>query len=47
VQYRMLQRMQHRFPGFIVVLGKGPRPWIWLSPQAREWGFRVVTRLQG
>ncbi len=41
--YRKLQRTNHLFPGFIVVLGKGPQPWIWHSPQAREWGFHVFS----
>ena len=43
VSYRALQRANHLFPGFIVVLGKGPAPWIWHSPGAREWGFRVLS----
>jgi hypothetical protein len=45
--YRTLQRMNHLFPGFIVILGKGPKPWIWHSPKAREWGFRVVSTAPG
>ncbi|KAF0187860.1 MAG: Uncharacterized protein FD165_2875, partial [Gammaproteobacteria bacterium] len=43
IQYRTLERLNHRFPGFIVVLGRGPTPWIWHSPRARAWGFRVVS----
>lgn len=43
VSYRALQRSGHVFPGFIIVLGKGPAPWIWHSPGAREAGFRVVS----
>jgi hypothetical protein len=47
VSYRALQRAGHLFPGFIVVLGKSPLPWIWHSPKAREWGFRVVSTAAG
>lgn len=43
VSYRSLQRMNHVFTGFIVVLGNGPNPWIWHSPKARERGFRVSS----
>ncbi len=42
VSYRVLQRVNHLFPGFIVVLGNGPQAWIWHSPQARAWGFMVA-----
>jgi hypothetical protein len=45
--YHTLQRRNHLFPGFIVVLGRGPNPWIWLSPQARDWGFRVISTTRG
>ena len=41
--YRALERGGHLFPGFMVVLGKGPEPWIWTSPEAHERGFRVVS----
>jgi hypothetical protein len=41
--YRALERGGHLFPGFMVVLGNGPATWIWQSPQAKEWGFRVVS----
>jgi hypothetical protein len=47
IQYRMLQRMNHRFPGFIVMLGRGPTPWIWYSPGARAWGFQVYSITPG
>lgn len=43
ISYRALQRTGHLFPGYIVVLGNGARPWIWHSPKARDWGFRVVS----
>lgn len=43
VCYRALERAGHRFPGFIVIFGKGPTPWIWHSQQAKDWGFRVVS----
>lgn len=43
VSYRALQRAGHLFPGFIVVLGRGPDPWIWHSPGARAWGFRISS----
>jgi hypothetical protein len=47
ISYRALQRAGHLFPGFMVVLGRGPSPWIWHSPRAREWGFRVVAGSAG
>jgi hypothetical protein len=47
ISYRALQRAGHLFPGFMVVLGRGSSPWIWHSPRAREWGFRVVAGSAG
>ena len=49
VSSRSLQRKNHRFVGFVVALGRGSDPWIWHSPKARSWGFRVAiagTQLQ-
>jgi len=43
ISYRTLQRKNHQFPGFIVILGKGSKAWIWHSRQAMEWGFQVVS----
>ncbi len=40
---RALAVGHHVFPGFVVVLGTGPDPWIWHSPQAKDRGFRVVS----
>ena len=47
VSYRALQRSGHMFPGFVIVLGDGAAPWIWHSPAAKEWGFRVVSTEPG
>jgi hypothetical protein len=47
ISYRTLQRKNHQFPGFIVILGKGSKPWIWHSRQAGEWGFRVISTSPG
>lgn len=47
VSYRALQRSGHAFPGFVIVFGKGAAPWIWHSPAARDWGFRVASTAPG
>ena len=46
ISYRSVQRKNHTFVGTVVVLGRGPQPWIWHSPGARQWGFRVARLSQ-
>lgn len=42
ISYRAQKRKNYSFPGSVIIFGKGPEPWIWLSPGARRCGFRVV-----